>query len=347
MSIVKVAKRAGVSRSTVSRVINGLPSVSGEARDAVRTAIKEIGYTPPLPERRRGPRTKTQGGLRTHTVAVLFTGMKKRRLSNKPALIDIFHGLQIGLAEREMNMITAFVDTSRDLPPAVARGAVDGLLVSGYEPSEEVATVLRRFPAVWVMPPLHGYSQTVDWVYPDDVAVGELAASYLADRGHRQVAFLTPTLTHYEGFHVRGEAFGRLARAHGAHVEVLNADDNGCTYDDPGAEGLVTPQLVEQLLVIRPQVTGIFLATDLMAARVYPILKEKGLTLGKDITVVAFNSEDPQLAGLSPRPATIDIRAAEIGRCAVEQLLWRISHGDHPAKRRVMIEPVLIDPATP
>jgi DNA-binding LacI/PurR family transcriptional regulator len=344
MSIVEVAKLAGVSFSTVSRVINGRPNVSPKKVEAVLRAMKEANYKPLHPSRRRGPNTRTRDGIHTQTVAMLFTGMKEKRLSNKPAMSDVMHSVQRCLAGHEMNMVAAFVDGPGDLPPVVSRGEIDGILVCGYQPSEELAMVLSSIPAVWVMSPHSGYSSTVDCVYPDDEAIGKLAAEYLIGEGRKELVCLSG-VHKYGGFGVRAEAFLRYGINNDADVEVISVEDVGLDIDDPGVEDLVHPAMIDRIAESEKAVTGIFLVTDLMAARTYRLLKERGVRPGEDVSIISFNKDDPQLESLSPRPMTIDINADDVAKCAVEQLLVRLSdgNGEYRARRRILIEPELFE----
>ena len=344
MSIVEVAKLAGVSFSTVSRVINGRPNVAPKTVDAVMRAMKEADYQPLHPSRRRGPNSRARQGIHTQTVAMLFTGMKEKRLSNKPAMSDFMHSVQRCLAENDMNMIAAFVDGPGDLPPMVSKGELDGILVCGYQPSDELALVLSNLPAVWVMSPHSGYCSTVDCVYPDDEAIGKLAAEYLIGEGRKQLVCLSG-VHKYGGFGVRAEAFLRCGINNDADVEIIGVEDVGLDVDDPGINEMVHPKMIERIVEREEAVTGIFLITDLMAARTYRLLKERGIEPGVDVSIISFNKDDPQLESLSPRPMTIDINADDVAKCAVEQLLVRLSdgNGEHRARRRILIEPVLCE----
>ncbi len=279
MSIVEVAKLAGVSFSTVSRVINGRPNVSPKTVEIVMRAMKKANYQPPHPSRRRGPNSMARQGIYTQTVAMLFTGMKEKRLSNKPAMSDVMHSVQRCLAEHDMNMVAAFVDRPGDLPPMVIKGELDGILVCGYQPSEEMALVLGNLPGVWVMSPPSGYSSTVDCVYPDDEAIGKLAAEYLIGEGRKQLVCLSG-VSKYGGFGVRAEAFLRYGINHGADVEIIGVEDVGLDVDDPSSDEMVHPKMIDKIVDRAEAVSGIFLITDLMAARTYRLLRERGIEPG-------------------------------------------------------------------
>jgi LacI family transcriptional regulator len=92
--------------------------------------------------------------------------------------------------------------------------------------------------------------------------------------------------------------------------------------------------LVERLARSRPVPTGLFVSTDETTVNVYPLLRRAGLNPGEDIHIVSCDNEQIRLAGLSPRPATIDIGAEEVGWRAVHRLMSRI---DNPSEPPVLI----------
>jgi DNA-binding LacI/PurR family transcriptional regulator len=83
---------------------------------------------------------------------------------------------------------------------------------------------------------------------------------------------------------------------------------------------------VDAMLSQSQQPTAVFVPADLIAASLYSIVADRGLRPGKDIEVISVNAEMAILQGLRPRPATVDIRAYDVGRAAVKRALWRLKH---------------------
>jgi len=102
--------------------------------------------------------------------------------------------------------------------------------------------------------------------------------------------------------------------------------------------------LVKALKKKRPRTDGVFVPGDGEAAIFHPLLLKHGLMPGKDLQLISCNNEHSHLAGLDPRPATIDIRFETIGRLGVSQLLWRIANPAVPGRARTTVEPVLVPP---
>jgi LacI family transcriptional regulator len=99
--------------------------------------------------------------------------------------------------------------------------------------------------------------------------------------------------------------------------------------------------LVERLLSLRQPPTAVFAPDDSMGAMVYRALTRRGLAVGKDLSLISCNNETPLHMGLYPAPTTIDVHADEIGRRAVDQLAWRMTHPSAPAMD-TGIEPTLV-----
>lgn len=341
MSIVDVAKVAGVSHSTVSRVINGRPGVSPDAVQAVQQAMQTIGYTPPL--RRRGPKPRDRRTVATGSVGLLMVGTDAM-LVRAPVTAAVLHGAEQALAEHGYNMTVGQVNADGRLPPNVQRGQVDGLLLHGYAPPLKVRDRLSRFPSVWLLSQRASRGYWGDRVTPDNEAIGRLAAERLCARGHTRLAYLYFSATHM-GFRARCEAFTETAEELDATVEVVGEGEARPrpfgTKEDFGVEE--TDHVVDSLLALRPLPTGVFVPRDRLTVKLYRALRERGLEPGRDLEVVSCDNE-PILEALDPRPTSIDLRADLIGRRAVAQLFWRLEHPNEPVRTVVTVEPSLAIP---
>jgi len=100
---------------------------------------------------------------------------------------------------------------------------------------------------------------------------------------------------------------------------------------------------IEELFHSDRAPTGIFVTCDSLTAKIYPILKSMGIQIGTDLEIVSCNNEISLLAGLEPKPVSIDIQAELIGKTAVEQLRWRIMHPNDDSQRTIEIQPKLLD----
>jgi LacI family transcriptional regulator len=336
MSISKVAKLAGVSSSTVSRVINNHPRVAPETAQSVRRAMQTLNYTPS--DRRPGPKPASRSRT-TADIAFLVLGTSRQRAT--PAFQDLLRGVSMGASRHGLNLIFLHVSDPNRMPPRVFEQRLDEILLHGATPSEEVRERLRRTPTVWLM----GNVRRPHWgdqVLPDGYEIGELAAKYLTDRGHRNLVFLNLDAGHW-ALRMYGHAFASTAKDMGAGVERLEqASDQSAGYWHDYS-GDAVDALVQRYLALDPRPTGIFVADDMQVAMLQPALQKHGVKLGPgEVEIISCNNEQPYLVGLQPRPAVIDIRVESIGRRGVEQLLWRMEHPDVPERIITAIEPQVI-----
>lgn len=338
MSITKVAELAGVSSSTVSRVINNHPRVAPETAEAVRRAMATLAYTPS--DRRPGPKPQSRQRVVAGNVTFLVFGTSRR--SATPAFADLLRGVSEAASQRGLSLSFAHVSDPEQLPSRLIDG-VDGLLLHGAAPPPAVRDQLRRIPTVWLM----GNRRRPDWgdqVMPDGYEIGHLASRYLLSRGHRRLAYLNLDVDHWP-FQGYGHAFSASATEAGASVEqVLEKRDTPADYWQPYHQESVD-RLVTRFRQLKPAPTGAFVADDIQVALIQPALRNQGVTLGPDgVELITCNNEEPYLMGLTPRPAVIDIRVRSIGQRGVEQLLWRIAHPDVRERICTTIEPYVITP---
>jgi DNA-binding LacI/PurR family transcriptional regulator len=343
MSISKVAKLAGVSSSTVSRVINNHPRVAPKTAQSVRAAMQNLGYTPS--DRRPGPKPSIHARRSAPAIAFLVLGTSRTRAT--PAFQDLLRGVSMGASRHELNLNFHHVGDPDRLPLRAIEQGIDGILLHGAAPQGEARERLRHLPTVWLM----GNARRPDWgdqVLPDAYQIGELAAKYLMQRGHRRLAFFNLEAGHWS-LRVYGHAFASTAQDAGAHVDRLEQASVSSTeyWHDYSVDAV--DSLVKKFLALSPRPTGIFVADDMQVAMLQPALQKHGVELGQDaaaglVEIISCNNEQPYLVGLQPKPAVVDIRVESIGRRGVEQLLWRLDHPEVTERIITAIEPVVIAP---
>jgi LacI family transcriptional regulator len=339
MSMVEVAKLAGVSHATVSRVINGRADVSSASVRRVREAMQELRYVPPA--KRRGPKPKASG-VRTGNLCVLFV-TETPTLAASPVAALVLHAIEQEAAARGFGVMFGQVTAAGSLPQSVVAGRVDGLLMYGPPPSPDVRQKLSRYQAcVWLLSQRRQRGYWGDRVSPDNHKIGEMACRYLIDRGHQRIAAVDCDPGHF-GFAARTEAFEETAREAGVFFKTLSTGSNIEDKSPPSASGKTAfDELVDQLLATPGAMpTGLFVPRDLLTIQMYRALRRRGIQPGRDIEIVSCDNI-PALDALDHRPTTIDVRPEEIGRRAVEQLVSRINDRSAPLSVTTMVEPRLV-----
>ncbi len=330
VTVKDVAVTADVSLGTVSRVLNGDPSVSTDVRQRVRRAVETLGYTR---LRSRG-RTNSYSPLKGRNIALVMLGMD-RSLVELPSVAAAIHGAEAALKELGANLLLVDIPRADHVPTVLGRNRIDGLLLKGalqgglLESGDPVLLGrLSQIPSIWFLgkPP----GAWGDVVQSDDRLVGQLAAEHLWQHGHRRLGFLNPSPDHAT-FNQRQAAFEWHARELGAKVVTVLGQNGVAKLPSPPVDAADNvDELIEQLLSLDEPPTGIFVPGDVVAAMVYRALSKRNLQVGRDLSIISCNHESTLLAGLYPNLTTIDIHAVGIGRRAVDQLTWRLAHREAP-----------------
>jgi len=351
MSIVEVAKLAGVSHTTVSRVLNKSGKVNTATADKVRRAMEQIGYVPKPPHLRRGPAAGSNRGFTTKNLAFLTVSETLRILSTSPFLVNLVHGLQEASSDNGLSLYQGVLSADRPLPPFIARGEVDGLIIyPGLESvPEEYVKAIQRYPVVFVLSGRDKYFLG-DRVMCNHEHIGKIAAEYLIGKGRQRPVFFdlkkSPNY-HQELFMGRWNRFEEVCRQAGIQakrVEIpLTSEET--LFDGIKVQKTLTT-VVENVFVncssdTRPD--GVFVVFDSLTAVLYPVLQSCGIRIGQDADIISCNNEVSLLAGLHPRPATIDLQPEIIGRRAFEQLRYRIQNPKDQTRVTLEILPKLIE----
>jgi len=347
MSILDIAKLAGVSHMTVARVINNEDSVHPETAAKIKAIMKEVGYIPKPPDKRRGPKRLNNLGIKTGNVAFLAAyeeGFKV--ISSSPVINRVFHGVEECLSFHGMNLIQGVISSNRGLPPIVKEGLVDGVIVwpDMNGASSEVLESLRKINIVYLMSG-NNYILPGDKVMPNNSQIGKLAAECLVKKGHKDITFITTTSQHKKRMTMgkRWESFSKTASRLGANPRLLAIEQN----DELNLEGFDIDGPVQEKLSAAfgdcsTVPSGMFICFDSLTATLYPLFHKIGISPGRDIEILSCNNEKSFLAGLDPMPLSIDIQPELIGKRAVEQLLWRAGHPDDESEIVIEVSPKLL-----
>lgn len=286
-TIKDVALAAGVSRGTVSRVINGGRWVSPEAQKAVQQAIRSTGY-----RANRAARSLVTG--RASSVAFLLTEPQTRLFAD-PTYSLLLRGSAEALAQRGMTLVllVAGTRTERENVAAyVGDGHVDGvMLISSHEDDTLLgALVDQGIPTVACGIPL-GYADRVASVSVDEVGGARAMVGHLWGTGRRRVATIAGPL----------DTPGGRFRLEGYRLEMGgDLDEDLVAYGDYSAAS--GSAAMEELLRRAPDLDAVFAASDLMAAGAMATLRKHGRRVPDDVAVGGF--DDSGLAETLDPPLT-------------------------------------------
>ncbi len=326
-----IAKLAGVSQATVSRVLGGQVRVSEDVKARVRTAMRALGYKPEKARRPRG------GGK---LVGVLIVSCNQFHDYASTCWLMV-RGVEQALRLAGYSLVIAHALSKEEIPAVVRNGSVAGLILIGHTPSDEVVQALPKVPIVWLT---SRHNETDDIAVPGNEAVGRIAAEHLIARKHRHLGVLNTMVS--PSVDIRCQYFRFIAADAGVvvsefiHQEPSIADSAG-VLDLEELEAKVTT-MVDRFLAASPRPTGLFVPMDMQTAMVYRVLAKRGVIPGKDLEIIGSDDEKASLLGLYPRPASISIGPQAMGRRSVDQLLWRMENPSVNEQIRVTVEPRLV-----
>lgn len=324
-----VAARAGVSRSTVSRVVNGSPRVTPEAIAAVTAAIAELGYVPNRAARMLASR-------RTQTLALVIPEDTALFFSD-PFFASVIQGVATTLARTEYTL--TMLIASEEAPEKTARylrgGNVDGALVLSHHRHDRSYTQLAgALPVVFGGRPMSNEHDDVFVVDVDNVAAARSAVEHLIARGRRRIAHIAGPDDMAAGL---DRVAGWRAALDAAGLEPAGVESGGFTV----AGGMAA---MSRLLDRVPDLDGVFAASDSMASGAVSMLRERGLAVPSDVAVAGFDDNFFAVSTM-PQLTTVAQPSVELG-CAMAEQLVRLIEGEPVERVRMLPTSVVVRAST-
>lgn len=327
-TIDDVARRAGVSIKTVSRVSNREPNVGAATRARVERAIAALGYRPSAAARNLA----TQ---RSFTVGLLYDD----RSTTGGYVIGIQSGILGALERACYQMLIHRCDFERpdlaaDVIELVRRTQVEGLILTPpLSDSRPLARALDQAGIDYVRIAPGARTAPGKGVYSNDREICAAMTQSLASLGHRRIGFITGHPQHVVvGTRFQGYRDGLAACGLEFDDALVAAGLN--SFESGVACG-------RQLLALRRRPTAIFCSTDEMAAGVLRVAHELGITVPGQLSIAGFD-DTPLARQTWPALTTIRQPIAELAGLATEMLLARLANKSAPQHREAMIESVLV-----
>ncbi len=327
-TIEEVAAKAGVSRSTVSRVVNGSTAVSPAALEAVRAAIADLNYVPNRAARALARR-------QTHAIAFVIPEDTDRFFGD-PFFASIVAGVHDRIARSEyvLNLIIASDDPHDKATTYLRSGSVDGVIIASHHTSDTfVDRIAADLPVVYGGRPAH-ITPSDYFVDVDNVGGGREAARFLASRGHRRVATISGPATMTSA---TDRLRGFEEEAQDAGLELVAVADGD--FSEAGAAAAMA-RILEQGAV--PD--ALFVASDLMARGALDTLRDAGLSVPHDLAIIGFD-DSPVATAVSPALTTIRQPSKAQGAGMADVLLHLLAGRDAPHATILPTELVVRDSA--
>ncbi|NDJ87318.1 MAG: LacI family transcriptional regulator [Chloroflexi bacterium] len=309
MTIRDVAKRANVGIATVSRVLNGHPSVRPETRARVLAAIEQLDYIP-------NTAAQNLSSGQTRSIGVFVPHF------TRPSSIQRLIGIQEVLNDSDYDLLLFSTNSLEkyyvQLRQVVRQHRVDGVLVISMAVPEEHRLLMERMDIPLVQ--IEVFSDYASSVGVDNTLGGQLATEYLLAQGHEQIAFLGDVRESPFGFSATNERF--IGYRYALSEANLAMSDDYCSFS--GISDHHKEEAIRQahdLLALSPPPTAIFAASDQQAAGVLEAARQRALLVGDQLSVIGFGDLDiAHYLNLT----TIRQPLAEVGRTGANVLLQHL-----------------------
>lgn len=331
VTIKDIARMAGVSCATVSRVLNGSPTVTPELRERILELCRRHGY-------RRNLLARGLSSGRTNLVGCILSDL------DNPLFADMALALERFLRLRGYHL---FLCRGRVEDGNIGRlfefligHRVDGIILASS--SRQAPELIRRYIQYIPIVLQGGLSDShpdldIPSVYVDSEAGGRAAAEYLFRLGHTRVAYLGARENNYSHL-ARQRGFTGAAERLGMSVRTFSNEAYSSTME-------VGYHLARRFFLDPFQETAVFAACDTIALGVMSAAREFHVAIPGDISLLGF--DNIIYAGFPHiRLSTLDHQARQVVETAADRLLAQIEHPEAACTQPVMIPPVLVQRAT-
>jgi LacI family transcriptional regulator len=324
VSITDVARRAGVSVTTVSHVLSGRRPVSEHTRQRVQRIITETGY-------QANQVARSLRMQRSYTIGLIIPDI------TNPFYPSLASGMQEVLRTGGYDVIICNTNADPEVERAVltrmVTRRVDGVAFAGYyNHVREVGPAVKvGIPVVLLGTQVPGPG--IDVLSTDDLAAGQIASRYLIERGYRRIGFIT-------GPAGAGPAAERVAGYRRALSEAgIRFDKTLIAREEfsrvGGASGIA------RLLDLARPPQAVLCTNDVVAIGALDTVRGRGLRVPDDVAVMGFDDIDAA-ALISPALTTVSVIPVQQGRALGELLLRRIEGPQPEEPQRILFEPFVV-----
>jgi LacI family transcriptional regulator len=326
LDIREIARRAKVSHSTVSRVINKVTTVDPKLSKRVQAVIEQVGYRPNY-------QARALASGRSHTVGLIVSEIS----GGNPFFAEIILYFERAAVQNGFEVLISFADTETD-PQHIAVCAermkerqVEGIAVLTFGMEQSLEAVARSpLPMVYA-----GADRNLNGIR--NIRINYLAGmreavKHLSDFGHKQIGYLSGRLD-WSSMRMRYDALRKAMRAVGVPLQKeLLAE---CNHTLEGGAGGIA-----KLLNLPKPPTAVMCCNDMAAIGALKTLSSRGLVVGRDISLIGFD-DLPLCNFTQPSLSTIRFSPSELANLAFRALLQDIqqnkTHGDFEYKTRFVL----------
>ena len=327
-----IAQSAGVSRATVSRVLNGSMVVKPKTAELIRQTMDRLGYVRPMI--RPGPKPKLGSSRRPRlgSIALVTIGSSSRQVFQDPIMAILVEELQSACRKRQLNLILDQMISPDQVPLSVLSRQIDGAILMEFGPSENLRACISRMaslvPSVHLFAPGHPVEK-IDHVTVNDVAIGSLAFEHLEKVGCRSFWVVHHRDYFHEALIVRGRAMldraGRAGCVTRTWARSMSQQTARRFWPDPLTDFSDLQEVAEAGRTAEGPV-GIFMTLEQGATELAGHLEKNHLLTERKVKMVIAGNHPSLISGLPKMVQVIDLNFPELIHTALDRLLYRAKH---------------------
>ncbi len=317
VSIKDVALKAGVSISTVSKVIHDSPTISGATKQKVLQIMKELNYYPNIIARSFAQQSSYHIGL--------IMSLKKEEAFLNPYVYEILGGIEEvarknGYLLSIINMNT-ISDDSHELEKLIVQKRVDGLLIHLGGFKEKLTKILDKagFPYVFIGQPT--FTTNSSWVNINNSKAGEIATEHLIDQGCTKTAFI--------GNGIESQHSICKARVDGYRkaLQRKGYEANNLYVKDVMGKCQNLPAIIEELINMDDRPDGLVCSDNYIAFETLKYLQNRNINVPRDVLLITFDNY-PFAPFTSPSMSVVDIDVFELGVQSANAIINKLSNSN-------------------
>ncbi|MEO1771179.1 LacI family transcriptional regulator [Enterococcus sp. 665A] len=310
VTVKDVAKKAGVSPSTVSRVINDHPSISNETKKKIRYIMDEMGYFPNITARNLGKQ-------RANSLGVILPPLDSNERIGNPLYLELINAINETAHEFQVTTAVASATTAESLLENVIRmhrqKQVDGFILTYSEKDDPITQYLyeNSVPFTLIGRPAEKEAEII-YVDNDNQLLGKQATEFLLSKGHKNILFasnVNQQIVFFERYFGYQEALMLASLPTHSPITLTKPEDYAAF-----------PEIIEQT-----NATALVVIDDIFALRIIQLANFYGYQVPDDLSIISFNNSIFATL-VHPYLTTIDIDITDLGRLGTQKLMEQLDN---------------------
>ena len=328
-----VAKKAGVSASTVSYALTGKRSIKPETREKILRVIEELNYVPHFA-------AGALAGGKSKTLAMLFPGTAA---GISPVALQYITGAVSAASERGYALILWPADKAdmNQIAILAKSGLLGAVLLMEIRLKDPRVVFLREQNIPLTMIGRMKDSENINYVDRDFDAVSQRAIKYFSDLGHKNIVYLTQK-SDTQNADPRGvdQRFHQAIKKHAKYLKIQAIEIE--SYNDPNSGRLAYRYMRQKY----PHVTGVLALPDLATMGFINGAHEEGISIPGDLSVISVNTPKAQIHMSWPQLTTIDLQAFEMATAAINITIDELENIANPNKQQLWTGDLIVGEST-